>query len=39
MNPRIAALVLSLTACLSLARGAEAQDLVISNARIIVGPG
>ena len=39
MNPRIAALVLSLTAGLSLARAAEAQNLVISNARIIVGPG
>ena len=39
MNPRIAALVLSLTAGLSLARAAEAQNLVITNARIIVGPG
>lgn len=39
MNRTITALSLSLAASLALAGGAAAQDLVISNARIIVGPG
>ena len=39
MNRTIAALFLSLAASLVLARVAAAQNLVISNARIIVGPG
>jgi imidazolonepropionase-like amidohydrolase len=39
MNRRIAALSLSLAASLLLARGAAAQNLVVTNARIIVGPG
>jgi imidazolonepropionase-like amidohydrolase len=39
MNRRIAALSLSLVASLLLARGAAAQNLVVTNARIIVGPG
>ena len=39
MNRTIAALSLSLAASLALASGAAAQNLVISNARIIAGPG
>ena len=39
MNRTIATLSLSLAAILSLASAASAQNLVISNARIIVGPG
>ena len=39
MNRTTTALCLSLAAGLALARGAAAQNLVISNARIIVGPG
>jgi imidazolonepropionase-like amidohydrolase len=39
MSRRIATLFLSLAASLVLARAADAQNLVISNARIIVGPG
>ena len=39
MKRTIAALSLSLAASLALAGGATAQNLVISNARIIAGPG
>jgi imidazolonepropionase-like amidohydrolase len=39
MNRTITALFLSLAASLALVSGAAAQNLVISNARIIVGPG
>jgi imidazolonepropionase-like amidohydrolase len=39
MNRRIASLFMLLAASLVLARAADAQNLVISNARIIVGPG
>src|SRR6185369_15773231 len=39
MNRTITALLLQLTASFLLSSGAEAQNLVISNARIIAGPG
>lgn len=39
MNKTIATLTLSLAASLAVAGGAAAQNLIISNARIIVGPG
>jgi imidazolonepropionase-like amidohydrolase len=39
MKPTLAAACLSLAATLALTSAAAAQDLVITNARIIVGPG